>query len=251
VILQTLVFLSPSHSILAITNANSVSSPVTGVGNVHISSTLSPSNVLYIPSLTCNLLSISQITKALNYVALFYPTYYIFQNIHTKERIGSGRQRGGLYYLESGTSSHVYHSLAHMMGKNQSVNIAEIWLWHKQLSHPLFGYIRRLFSSLFTNCKLSDFICETCAMAKSHHAIFPLSSNKVASPFSLVHSDVWGPFPIFTANGMNPFPIFTANGMKWFVTFVDDCTRMTWVYLLKYKSDVCIVFRLFFQMILT
>jgi len=127
-----------------------------------------------------------------------------------------------------------------MMGKNQSVNIAEIWLWHKRLSHPLFGYIRRLFSSLFANCKLSDFICETCAMANSHHAIFPLSSNKVASPFSLVHSDVWG-----------PFLIFTANGMKWFVTFVDDCTRMTWVYLLKYKSDVCIVFRLFFQMILT
>jgi len=26
---------------------------------------------------------------------------------------------------------------------------------------------------------------------------------------------------------------------------------MTWVYLLKYKSDVCIVFRLFYQMILT
>jgi hypothetical protein len=126
-----------------------------------------------------------------------------------------------------------------MMGKNQSANIAEIWLWHKRLGHPSFGYIRRLFPSLFANYKLSDFICETCAMAKSHRAIFPLSSNKVASPFSLVHSDVWG-----------PSPVFIANGMKWFVTFVDDCTRMTWVYLLKHKSDVCIVFRLFYQMIL-
>ena len=34
-------FLSPSHSTLAITNANGVSSPVTGVGNVLVSSTLS------------------------------------------------------------------------------------------------------------------------------------------------------------------------------------------------------------------
>ena len=193
-------FLSPSYSILVITNVNGVSSPITGVGNVLVSSTLSLSNVLYVPSLTCNLLFISQITKTLNCVTLFYLTYCIFQNIHTKKRIGSGRKRGGLYYLKGGTSSQVYHSLAHMMGKNQSANIAEIWLWHKPLGHPSFGYIRRLFPSLFANCKLSDFICEICAMAKSHRAIFPLSSNKVASPFSLVHSDVWGPSLVSTTD---------------------------------------------------
>ena len=39
--------------------------------------------------------------------------------------------------------------------------------------------------------------------------------------------------------------------MKWFITFVDDSTRMTWVYLLKLKSDVCAVYHLFHQMVLT
>ena len=39
--------------------------------------------------------------------------------------------------------------------------------------------------------------------------------------------------------------------MKWFVTFVDDCTRMTWVYQLKHKSDVCTVFRMFHHMVAT
>ena len=39
--------------------------------------------------------------------------------------------------------------------------------------------------------------------------------------------------------------------MKWFITFVDDCTRMTWVYQMKHKSDVCSIFRMFHQMITT
>ena len=43
----------------------------------------------------------------------------------------------------------------------------------------------------------------------------------------------------------------TYNGMRWFVTFVDDCTRMTWLYLLKHKNDVCNVFQVFHKMIST
>ena len=76
--------------------------------------------------------------------------------------------------------------------------------------------------------------------AKSHHTVFHLSENKADLPFSLVHSDVWG-----------LVPISTHNRMKWFITFVDDCTRMTWVYQLKHKSDVCTVFHLFHQMVAT
>ena len=83
-------------------------------------------------------------------------------------------------------------------------------------------------------------MCETCAMAKIHHATFHLSDNRADLPFSLVHSDVWV-----------PVPLSTHNGIKWFVTFVDDCTRMTWVFHMKHKSDVCTVFRHFHQMVVT
>lgn len=58
--------------------------------------------------------------------------------------------------------------------------------------------------------------------------------------FDLVHADVWG-----------PAPVIGGNGFKYFVTFIDDCTRMTWVYFLKNKSDVVDRFILFFQMIQT
>ena len=89
-------------------------------------------------------------------------------------------------------------------------------------------------------CNISDFICETCVMAKSHRVVFPLSNKKTKFPFSLIHTDVWG-----------PAPQSTHNGKKWFINFIDDCTRITWVFFLKHKSDVCNVFRSFHHMIVT
>lgn len=41
------------------------------------------------------------------------------------------------------------------------------------------------------------------------------------------------------------------SGTKWFVSFIDDCTQVTWVYLLKNKSDVSYVFPNFANMIKT
>ena len=52
--------------------------------------------------------------------------------------------------------------------------------------------------------------------------------NKQASaPFELVHSDVWGPCPI-----MSP------TGFKYFVTFVDNFSRVTWLYLMKSRFEL-------------
>ncbi|CAL2255065.1 unnamed protein product [Prunus armeniaca] len=58
--------------------------------------------------------------------------------------------------------------------------------------------------------------------------------------FSFVHSDVWGLAKIAT-------PV----GVQWFVTFIDDCTRMTWVSLLKTKGEVSSRFQQFYQMVET
>ncbi|BBN69655.1 NB-ARC domain-containing disease resistance protein [Prunus dulcis] len=61
----------------------------------------------------------------------------------------------------------------------------------------------------------------------SHCVPFPLSSNKSLVSFSLVHSDVWG-----------PTKIATSLGARRFIMFIDDCTRMTWISLLKAKGEV-------------
>ena len=41
------------------------------------------------------------------------------------------------------------------------------------------------------------------------------------------------------------------NGKRWFVTFIDDHTRITWVYLLREKSETYQVFQNFNSMIQT
>lgn len=75
-------------------------------------------------------------------------------------------------------------------------------------------------------------------MAKSHRVPYPVSFKKCEKPFMIIHSDVWG-----------PSPITVSSGIRWFVIFVDDCTRMTWLYLIKNKSEVFAVFRSFHNLI--
>ena len=59
-------------------------------------------------------------------------------------------------------------------------------------------------------------------------------------PFSLIHSDVWG-----------PTPWFDESGIKWFVTFIDDCTRMTWLYMMKHKNEMFKIFKDFHRIVQT
>ena len=48
-----------------------------------------------------------------------------------------------------------------------------------------------------------------------------------------------------------PYLVSTASGHRFFVIFVDDCTHMTWLYLLKHKDEVLSVFKSFYVMVQT
>ena len=88
-------FINFSHncSKTAIINANGISSPIKGVVIISLSPSLSIPDVLFVPTLNYNLLSVNKLTKSHSCVALFYPTHCFFQNIHSKEKIGNGRER--------------------------------------------------------------------------------------------------------------------------------------------------------------
>ena len=76
-----------------------------------------------------------------------------------------------------------------------------------------------------------DFYCEVCEFAKHHRVSYPLKDYTPTSPFTLVYSDVWGPFRVQIV-----FRVW------WFVTFIDDYACMSWIYLLKKKFEVALVF---------
>lgn len=56
----------------------------------------------------------------------------------------------------------------------------------------------------------------------------------------MIHANLWGPYRL---------PIFDGN--KYFLTLVDDFSRMTWLFLLKFNSYVCVVLKFFMSYVKT
>ena len=125
-----------------------------------------------------------------------------------------------------GKANHTHHQ--------SSSHKRQIWLWHRRLGHPSFGYLRYLLPYLFSCLQNVDFKCDTCIKAKNQRVSYPVRLTKTNTPFALIYSDVWG-----------PFPITTSSGHRWFVIFVDDCTQMTCLYQLKTKDEVFTIFQAF------
>ena len=76
------------------------------------------------------------------------------------------------------------------------------------------------------NFVLDDFHCSTRHFVKQRRLPFISSNNLCDKPFQLIHLDIWG-----------PFHTHSTEGFRYFLTIVDDCTRFTWVYFLRVKSD--------------
>ncbi|CAM8877197.1 unnamed protein product [Rhodiola kirilowii] len=135
-------------------------------------------------------------------------------DLSTKKIIGKGRESAGLYILDS--------QLPKYVACTSSATPIDA---HCRLGHPFLSVLRNLcpaFSSL------SSLNCESCRFAKHHRlSSSPRVNNGVSAPFELVHSDVWG-----------PCPVPSVPGFRYFVTFVDDFSRMTWIYFMKNRSEL-------------
>lgn len=112
--------------------------------------------------------------------------------------------------------------------------------WHQQLGHPSLARLIALRNTLSFYSKKSHEHCRICSLAKQKRLSFPFVNHVSEHTFDLVHCDVWG-----------PFSTKTHVGHSYFLTLVDDCSRYTWVYLLKHKNEVLHVIPHFFKMIET
>ena len=75
-------------------------------------------------------------------------------------------------------------------------------------------------------------------MGKQNRQPFPNESqHRSSQPLELVHNDVCGP--------MN---VNSVGGSRYFVTFIDDYSRYTTVYIIKHKSEVLEKFKEFVEM---
>ena len=82
------------------------------------------------------------------------------------------------------------------------------------------------------NINLSKGVCEGCVLGKHPREKFDIGKTHTSSsPLDLIHSDLIGPFP-------HP----SIKKERYVLTFIDDFSWYTWVYLLRAKSEVFVHF---------
>ncbi|PRQ35370.1 putative RNA-directed DNA polymerase [Rosa chinensis] len=229
-----------SPSISHVSNANGASFPVLGIGSVQVTPSIVLHDVLYVPSLSHHLLSVSQLGSQNKCSVTFYPMYVIFHNLCTRVIMGKGDLRGRLFHLDCMYAEPTQAPEQPLALTLNSDRLSELWLWHRRLGYPSFGVMKKSMPSLFLGVSESSLHCETCALAKSHRSSYPSSFHSSTMPFELIHSDVWG-----------PSKHSTLSGMRYFVLFIDDFTRLSWVVLLKSKDSVFSAFTAFHKLVRT
>ena len=108
--------------------------------------------------------------------------------------------------------------------------------WHNRLGHPSFSIVYQILSKNklpFVGERNCETICDSCQRAKSHQLPYSISTSVSVKPLQLIFSDVWGPAPS------------SVGRHTYYVSFIDDYSRFTWIYLLKKRSDVFQVFHNF------
>lgn len=105
-----------------------------------------------------------------------------------------------------------------------------------RLEYPSFLYLKFCFQI----CLKEFIVCLIFTMKFSFllKIIKPLIYQSLTKTFELIHSDVWG-----------TSKVVTHNDKLWFMTFIDDHTRLSWIYLLTNFFEVNDTFKCFYNVI--
>ena len=186
-----------------------------GIGNLMLF------DVLYVPDIAFNLISISK-ACANNYSVVFTEGSGIISN-DRNELVATADKINNLFYLNG---SPVINEIA-----NASVASKEN-LWHRRFCHLNEGYLKFMKNSDLVhnfdyNVKNKLPMCKDCKLNKSHRDKFSRDVNhRSLSPLEIIHSDLCG-----------PMEVGSLGGARYFLTFTDDFSGFSWIYFLKYKSD--------------
>ena len=190
-------------------------------------------DVLHVPELSFNLISVAKASANGRRVTFADDTCKIFSTSNTL--IGIGKKANKLYFLECDVN---------FACTSRPSNGNENYLWHQRFCHLGYDNMKKLVSQDMVRGLKFDFSCDTdfcehCCNGKN--ARKPFKSMKVrrnSVPLELIHSDVCGK--------LNPKSL---GGAEYFVTFIDDCSRYCWIFMLKCKSEVFKVFKEFKYMV--
>lgn len=186
-------------------------------------------DVLFVPSVTKNLLSVNTITNKGGEVRFTENTVEIIKN--NKTVLQGIKNETGLYEVNLNCNE-IQNAL--LINKSK---ITENW--HKKLGHLSVGYMKKLLK-LSTGINISEKDineinnCETCMKSKLTRTPFKEERTKAVRPLEIIHTDICGPIEPISWDNKN-----------YFVTIIDDYTHFTVVYCIKHKSETSSVLKEF------
>ena len=132
------------------------------------------------------------------------------------------KSKYNLFYI-NGTSK--------LQSETQTVNS----IWHTRLCHVNNQTVERTITHYqlkHQNSSPKDHKCEICIRNKQAKDITSkIPMERTQNILDLVHTDICGPFPE------------TNSGFKYYISFIDDCSRYTRVYLMHNKGEAVIKYK--------
>ncbi|GAU30142.1 hypothetical protein TSUD_360350 [Trifolium subterraneum] len=186
--------------------------------------------VLYVSGMKCNLMSVGQLLEK-GFKAVFEgETLKLFDS---KQRLILKTAQSQNRTFKTQVKTIEVECLA------TSTEDKDSDLWHKRYGHLNFKSLSMLNSKNMV-LGLPSVIapvdtCTTCLLGKHPRSSFksnlPMRSSEV---LNVVHSDICG-----------PIDVLSTGGNKYFITYVDEYSRMIWLYHIKAKSEAFEVFKRF------
>eukprot|EP00794_Sanderia_malayensis_P008304 gene8304-biopygen6716 len=180
-------------------------------------------DVLYVPKLQSKLFSLSLITEK-GVPAEFHGKACGIKIGEQKYIIG--HKNGKLYKLNTISDETCCIGKANVNEKPE--------LWHQRYGHLGYDNLKQLNRKKMVNGlnfdikEATDRSFEGCAMGRQHRQPFPKNAKSSTSKIlELIHSDVCG-----------PINVPSVGGSRYLLTFIDDLSRYTTVYIIKQKSEV-------------
>ncbi|KPJ19636.1 Retrovirus-related Pol polyprotein from transposon TNT 1-94 [Papilio machaon] len=176
-------------------------------------------NVLCVPELATNLISVSQIIRNGGQVKFNSKGCVILNK--NNNVVATAILVNNMYQLNM-YSEHAYIS---------DVDENDPYLWHQRMGHLNFNDLNKIIENTegmkVLKKKETNLTCITCLEAKQTRLPFKHKGTGTTKLLELVHSDVCG-----------PMETESLGGAKYFLTFTDDYSKKIFVYFLQKKSEV-------------
>jgi hypothetical protein len=202
---------------------------------LHDGSTLYLNNVLYVPSLRINLISVASLEDD-GYECLFGNNKCTIK--FDDVIIGLAPHRDMLYKLS--LNDFPVMNVCDVTNKRRRITTSDnetfSKLWHCRLGHISRGRMERLIKEeILALLDFSDLDhCIECIKGKYVKHIKMTGATCSSGVIEIIHTDICGPFNVKFVDGFNSF-----------ITFTDDFSRYGYIYLIHERSEALDKFKVF------